>query len=308
MSDADFTLVFLPDTQFYSQDYPSTWTSQTNWIVNNKSSLNIQAVIGEGDVVDDDLTAQWDNADAGIAVLDTDGTIPYLLAIGNHDYDGSDGSGTAKSRATTGFNALLPQSRYTSQSWWNGDFYEASKTENAYLLLTIGSVDYIIISLEFGPRDGVLTWANGLLSTYSTRRAIVVSHGIVYYDGSFTTVGDDYNASDYTLDGDINDGIQVYDSLKQNENLWLISSGHQISGSNPIGARRLDVATPGNTVHSFVANYQQITNGGNGYLRLLKVYPSKKYAEALTYSTTLDSYMATAGHQYSVFTDYEVRS
>jgi len=48
---SDFTIVALPDTQYYSENYPQTFTAQTQWIVNNASTLNIQAVVGLGDIV-----------------------------------------------------------------------------------------------------------------------------------------------------------------------------------------------------------------------------------------------------------------
>ena len=47
----DFSIIVLPDTQYYPQDSPQTFTAQTQWVVNNLSALNIQAVIGVGDIV-----------------------------------------------------------------------------------------------------------------------------------------------------------------------------------------------------------------------------------------------------------------
>src|SRR5690349_13127930 len=35
---SDFTIIALPDTQYYSEDYPATFTAQTQWIVNNQSA------------------------------------------------------------------------------------------------------------------------------------------------------------------------------------------------------------------------------------------------------------------------------
>ena len=63
----DFSVVVLPDTQYYSQSYPQIFTEQTQWIVNNQANYNIQFVIGEGDVVNiAEQTAQWQNADASV--------------------------------------------------------------------------------------------------------------------------------------------------------------------------------------------------------------------------------------------------
>src|SRR5689334_2636738 len=51
--DSDFTIIALPDTQYYSESYPDTFTAQTQWIVDHASALNIQMVLGLGDVVND---------------------------------------------------------------------------------------------------------------------------------------------------------------------------------------------------------------------------------------------------------------
>ena len=50
---SDFTVIALPDTQFYSQDHPWIFNSQTKWIAAHKSDMNIQLVLGLGDIVND---------------------------------------------------------------------------------------------------------------------------------------------------------------------------------------------------------------------------------------------------------------
>jgi hypothetical protein len=67
----DFTIIALPDTQFYSQSYPSIFTAQTQWIVDNKDAFNILYVAHEGDIVNTaDSTSQWDNAVAAMSLLE----------------------------------------------------------------------------------------------------------------------------------------------------------------------------------------------------------------------------------------------
>ena len=47
----DFMLVLIPDPQNESQHAPAMFTSQTNWIVNNKATNNIVFVTAAGDMV-----------------------------------------------------------------------------------------------------------------------------------------------------------------------------------------------------------------------------------------------------------------
>ncbi len=67
---ADFTLVALPDTQFYSASMnggsPAIFTNQTQWIINNRVARNIPYVAHLGDIVNDGDTSgsefQWQAA------------------------------------------------------------------------------------------------------------------------------------------------------------------------------------------------------------------------------------------------------
>src|SRR5437870_13778368 len=81
---SDFTIIVLPDTQYYSKTYPQIFQAQTKWIASQAALGKVQLVIGVGDIVDGNTTTQWTNADSAIKNIET---VPYLLAIGNHDYD-----------------------------------------------------------------------------------------------------------------------------------------------------------------------------------------------------------------------------
>ena len=84
----DFTIIVLPDTQIYSQDYPEIFTSQTNWIANNKDNpyWNIVFVTHVGDIVNTATHIdEYDNADAAMDVLD-DSNIFYSVGPGDNDY------------------------------------------------------------------------------------------------------------------------------------------------------------------------------------------------------------------------------
>ena len=47
----EFTIIALPDTQYYSQSYPAIFASQTQWIINNKADHNIVFATHPGDLV-----------------------------------------------------------------------------------------------------------------------------------------------------------------------------------------------------------------------------------------------------------------
>ena len=138
---SDFTIIALPDTQYYSETYPNTFTAQTKWVVDNAAALNIQAVLGLGDIVNTaSNTWEWQNADTSVKLLDS-ANIPYLLAIGNHDYSDS-GDSSGRTSETTNFNAFFGPSRYQGYAWYKGQ-YPAGSNENFYGILTINGKQYL---------------------------------------------------------------------------------------------------------------------------------------------------------------------
>lgn len=78
-----FSLIGLPDTQNYASDFPQIFTAQTNWVVANRSALDVRFVSHYGDIVNNaDQAFQWTNADASMSLLDA-ADIPYGVCPGN---------------------------------------------------------------------------------------------------------------------------------------------------------------------------------------------------------------------------------
>jgi len=104
----DFTIIVLPDTQFYSQTYPQIYAAQTQWIVDNRVARNIVFVTQLGDCVNNWDQAgqeyQWPNASAAWDIIESapglpEG-IPYGIAVGNHDNGGNARSGSNEEGTT----------------------------------------------------------------------------------------------------------------------------------------------------------------------------------------------------------------
>jgi hypothetical protein len=72
-----WSLIVLPDTQYYAASYPEVFAAQTQWIVDNRERLNIQIVMQAGDIVDTwNDAAQWNVADKSLSQI-IDANIPY---------------------------------------------------------------------------------------------------------------------------------------------------------------------------------------------------------------------------------------
>ncbi|MEW5827372.1 MAG: DNRLRE domain-containing protein [Chloroflexota bacterium] len=265
-----FTIITLPDTQYYSQKYPFVFLSQTQWIVEKRDELNIVYVTHEGDIVQTASdSAQWANADAALSLLEdplttglADG-IPYSVVPGNHD------EGPL-------YNTTFGVSRFAGRGYYGGE-YPTGDNQNNYTLFSGGGMDFIAISLDYlSPAEGVLDWADNLLSTYSNRRAIVTSHYILNYDGSYGEWGQ-----------------EIYNALKDNPNLFLLLCGH-VGGEE---MRRIDVN--GDIIsHALLADYQIRQIGGGGWLRVMEFSPADNAIHVKTYSPYLNQWEVDANSDF----------
>ena len=83
--DGEFTVIGIPDTQNYSEDYPAIFLDQTSWVVANMEAFDIRFVTHFGDLVQHaDLEEEWINADDAMVLLDAAG-VPQGVTSGNHD-------------------------------------------------------------------------------------------------------------------------------------------------------------------------------------------------------------------------------
>jgi hypothetical protein len=280
-SHAPFSLILLPDTQYYSSSQnggsPVIYRAQTDWIVDSISTLNIGYACQIGDCVEngDTYPAQWDSAWSALGRLENPVTtglpegLPYGVTVGNHDQTpAGDPAGT-----TTGYNAFFGSAHFAGRAYYGGHY--GANNDNHYELWSASGLDFITISLEYdsSPDAPVLAWAESLLVAYPQRWGVVCFHNIISTGnpGSFSTPGQ-----------------AIYDALKDNANLVLMLGGH-----SPGEGRRSDTYN-GRTVHTILADYQNRTNGGDGWLRIHTFYPDDGVLRTRTYSPTLDLYEADA--------------
>ncbi len=298
------TVVVLPDTQYYASSYPDVFTSQTSWIVEQKSTLNIATVLHVGDIVDTPSSAdQWSVASSAMHALD--GIVPYVVVPGNHDTDSN-----RQGPINTYFGpAAMP--------WITGTM-TAGQIENNYALVDIGPQKWLVVGIEFGPRDAVLTWADAVLKAHPDTPAILVTHAYLYLDAArydVAVAGTDSTQPSYqywypqyygfTASQGINDGEQMWQKLVlPNSNVRLVLSGHMT------GASRLSSTRPdGSVVHQMLSDYQWFRidqpdyYGGGGYLRVLEFDYDRKEIDVLTYSPYLDQYLTDDANQFSVSLD-----
>lgn len=272
----DFTIVVLPDTQYYSESAPETFLAQTRFIVDRRDELNIAAVFHLGDIVERaDREHEWQRADAAISILEEVPDLPYGLVVGNHDqWPDGDPAGTAA------FNRYFPVSRYADRPWYGGHY--GDDNDNHYILFGAGDLAFVALFLEFdrAADPDVLAWADGVLKRHDDRRAIVCTHYVIWSD----YLGNDFSKQ----------GRAVYESLRGNPNLFLMLGGHFCETG-----RRADPGA-GGTIYTILSDYQCQPNFGNGFLRLLHFSPTANRIYVSTYSPTRGQQLTLPMHQFSL--------
>ena len=278
----DFTLIEIPDTQYYTSSLnggsPAIFRAQTQWIAASRVWRNIAYVAHVGDIVEDtdDVSAEWVAADFCMkpledpdATLRSDG-IPFGVAPGNHDIAGSG--------AVMYYNYYFGASRFAGRSYYGGHY--GSDNSNWFNLFSASGLDFIVIGfkLMWAQDPKVVHWADSLLTVYSNRRAIIVSHFLLDPGPPETS-----NPRGFSPQGQA-----IYDGLKGHSNLILMLCGHYVDEY-----RRTDTYN-GHTVHTVMGNYQGRPHGGDGWLRIMEFSPARNQIRVRTYSPTLGRFEVDA--------------
>ncbi|NJL30919.1 MAG: PEP-CTERM sorting domain-containing protein [Phycisphaerales bacterium] len=311
-------MVILPDTQGYAFATASNpaglrlFESQTNWIANNKESMNIRFVSHVGDVVDNSNTGQWTAADTAMDVLD--GIIPYSVIPGNHDYNRVGYKTDVDS--LSGYRTWFGPQRYLPYQWdgvsplsntkffggympetWNGVTSDIN-FGNSYTFFTAGGRTYLHLGLEWQPdysgvgavlgNRGVLNWAQSIVDQYPGMPTIVTTH-------------EDMRDADPAQGngGTTLFGQYVWNNLiRDNDQIFMVISGHNHFGANNVVNgdgewRRLDDNNSGNQVIRVMTTFQDWPNFGDGYLRMLTIDPDavSDNIRFQTYSPYRDLYL-----------------
>ncbi len=266
----DFTIVALPDTQKYAQKFPATFVAQADWIIANRTNLNIQYVAHLGDITEDGdrNPKEWQVATNALYRLLNAG-IPLGVVPGNHDHYGG----------VNLYDAFFGAQLFEGRRWYGGNL--GGNNRNHYDLFRVGDLDFMVLFLDFYYKDldyrPIDAWASSVLASNAQRRTILVSHNILAVSGDFDARG-----------------REIYDLAKTHTNVFLMLCGH-----NHGQARRFDTFN-GHTIHTCLSDFQSGENGGNGFLRLYRFAPRENVIRVQTYSPTLDQYLTDEASQFEI--------
>ncbi len=296
-----FTIAVMPDTQGYAEDFPELFEAQTVWIAENAAKRNIAMVLHLGDITDDNIDVQWEVARGAMSKLD--GVAAYAMVLGNHDY----GLRGFTADRSSGFDACFARTGYRAQPTFGGVFDgEPESMVNSYHLFSAGGRDFVVLALEFGPRDVVLDWANGVLAAHPDRWAIVITHAYLYYDDTrydWAAKGAEQSWSprSYKIGkepGQCNDGEAMWRKLvAKHPRMLFVINGHVLNDGLGL---LTSTGESGNPVHQMLVNFQMKAKLGGGYLRLLQFLPDGETVQVQDYSPATNQYKTGPEHVFTL--------
>jgi antitoxin component YwqK of YwqJK toxin-antitoxin module len=291
-----FTIVLLPDTQFYNELQAGSRThifdSQTQWIASHVNDLNIKLVLHLGDIVEQSRESLYKNAHESFSYLD--GIVPYVVTIGNHDIfwvklPRPHLINNVDHREL--FHKNFPLKKFQAMSSFGDVFQDNSlqfsigetskrEIENSYHFFNLGGVEYMVLALEHRPKDNILAWANKIAEKFKEKQIILLTHE---YVEKKDTLADPY-------------GQDIWEKFaRKHKNIRFVFSGHAKNPGKLIGK-----GDHGNSTFQIGTNYQFDENGGDGFLRLLKFYPKQKKIMVETFSPLLNQYKTDEKSRFSI--------
>lgn len=309
-NEKSWSMIFIPDVQNYvkfGRNQPILDLMMA-WVEENIDSLNIKMLLCPGDLVE-----QNDRINRGISgnqsgakqwefVAKTfdrlNGKVPYITATGNHDYS-YDTNGHKKSR----FKEFFPidknflNRKMITQNTLNSEGEETIENA-AFEMVTPHGEKYLFLTIEFAPRDTVVSWAKNVvdMEEYRNHKVVLLTHE--YMNAKAKRTSGEMKVTcfnPYAINGFITKRKQVISDANRGEALWeklintspnlqLVLCGH-ISGES----FRTDKNRSGKTVNQMLFDAQSeggghYGNGGDGWLRILEFYPDKKTVKVKTFS------------------------
>lgn len=302
-----YTIAILPDTQNYRGFNAGIYSNITSWLAENADNKKLGFVTHVGDITNDATNIEFANAHRAMDIL-RDADIPFSVLPGNHDMGPG---GSASDRSSDSYNRYF-STNYMSEDPTFGGVYDQEPglyDNNYHLWDAPDGTGWIILNLEFGPRDDVLRWADDVLTQNGDRKAFVLTHSYNNFDARHSPLGGPLNAEgagyNYGIGNDAEgawDGEEVWrEVIAKHPNVVFTAGGHIFGDGAETIVSQNDFD---NSVYQFLVNYQggvsrettgagdesAPSNGGNGAVRLVVVDPDNDTVHTETYFTELDTY------------------
>lgn len=320
----EFLVVVLPDTQVYADSRPETFDSQLQWVARWAEAYNIVFVSHVGDIVQSaNALDEWAVARAAYDWLEDD-DIAHGFSIGAHDYSGrwdrpvNQDCGANFTNIDCEMKDFLDHfgpERYAGRSWYAGS---SPSGHSSFQRVTAGGMDLIFLHMPQDPRRAEVDWAKSILDANPGTLAHLTTHRYLFdyrltedLPGPLSLLPSGrFNALTYLFGGQT---LKFEDSLSAEDlfeeivstypNIWGVHCGH-------VDAEFKQTSTnaAGLPVYEILVDYQNMADGGGGWMRLLKFNPDANTVDVVSFSTLSGEIRANGDgfdHSIEVLEDYK---
>jgi len=268
-SESSFSIAWVTDTQYLSQDYPQYFDDASQWIVNNAISYGVKIVVHTGDIVNvgTDLN-QWENANHSMGIL-LDNDVPYCWDAGNHDIV----SGSWNGQSYLALNSSFMRSK----AYWISDCLGGTSTAVSF---NVSQNNFMVVNIRYHANSTVLQWLEAILDAHTESHVIVATHAYLN-----ETCG--YGNDGWALS--LRNGI-----LANHTNVFMTLSGHYHSSST---ANRTVV---GNRLELFFDRQDVEGQKGGATVRMLIFDLSQGKMNVKTYDTYAGKLLADAQNDFTM--------
>ena len=232
----DFALIVIPDTQYmvmntnYMGQNLNQFIAKAHWIESKKDSLNIAYVAHVGDLVEDgDREHEWTNANIPMKIIESTG-IPYGIAPGNHDLNDWKNGGNNNTYFKS-YNDNYSIDRYQKNVLGFQNGFPIGTAINHYTFFSSGSLEFMVLNLQYYPSVEVLQWANQILKTFPKKRVIINTHDVNapgIYD-----LANSHNHVFLVVNGHYCEREWVKKNVRSDGTVWMdLLSNYQVDGSD----------------------------------------------------------------------------
>lgn len=256
------------------------FAGQMQWVADHKLSRKIALMIHNGDFVNTNRASEWAEAKAAIEVLD--GEVPYLLNVGNHELGPGGEAGNRDTLLNDYFSLGDNPLNLSATEGIVTTERIPGQLENTYATFTAPDGRKVLVfSLEFGPRQEVVDWANDIAGREEFRNhtAILSTHAYLDLQSEGGRASSRWSPHQYGLAPDVHDGQELWEELVGvHGHFEMTFNSHYVAAVD----RQMSVGCEGNVVHEMLHNRQYETFG---YLRLLEFLKDGTTVRVSTYST-----------------------
>ena len=258
-----FRIVVIPDSQWASQKWPEMTRKMTEWIVANRDKEQIRYVLHVGDSVQEgDSETEWANIDKAMSLLD--GKVPYIVAVGNHDYDR-----IKPPKSSVMFNRTFPVERFRKMPGFGGNF-PAGRNDNSFHTFAAGGKKWLILCLNFTPSGEEIAWGNEVVGKHPDHQIILLTHSYLTH-----------------TERDVAGKILWEQLVRRNPNMSLVLCGHLSTVSFRAEGDK------GNSVCEMLFDWQNDADGDfNSYFAIVTIDPAAGVIATRSYSPALDKELA----------------